>query len=61
MTLRFTPTNVEANNKALPVKVDLLDEYRDLVYVRMVTQMQRIEIYYNRRANLRYFKVGDLV
>nr|XP_009606186.1 uncharacterized protein LOC104100622 [Nicotiana tomentosiformis] len=30
-------------------------------YMRMVAQKQRMERYYNRRANLRYFKVGDLV
>ncbi|XP_070034668.1 uncharacterized protein [Nicotiana tomentosiformis] len=51
----------EANNEALRVKLDLLEEHRDLAYVRMVAQKQRMERYYNRRANLRYFKVEDLV
>ncbi|XP_070057585.1 uncharacterized protein [Nicotiana tomentosiformis] len=38
-----------------------LEERRDWTHVRMAAQKQRMEQYYNRRANLRYFKVGDLV
>ncbi|XP_070032540.1 uncharacterized protein [Nicotiana tomentosiformis] len=60
-TLHFSRTNEEANNEALLVKLDLLDECRDLAYVRMVAQKKSIERSYNRRANLCYFKVGDLV
>ncbi|XP_070050835.1 uncharacterized protein [Nicotiana tomentosiformis] len=60
-TLRISQENEEANNEAMLVKLDLLDEHMDLVYVRMVAQKQRMERYYNRRANLRYFNVGDLV
>ncbi|XP_070039246.1 uncharacterized protein [Nicotiana tomentosiformis] len=48
-------------NEALLVKLDLLEEHRDLAYVRMVTQKQMMERYYNRRSNLRYVKVRDLV
>ncbi|XP_070036726.1 uncharacterized protein [Nicotiana tomentosiformis] len=43
------------------INLELLEECRDLVHVRMAAQKQRIERYYIRRANLRYFKVGDLV
>ncbi|XP_070034472.1 uncharacterized protein [Nicotiana tomentosiformis] len=60
-TLQFFRTNEEANNEALLVKLELLDERRDLAYMRMVAQKQMMERYNNRRANLRYFKVGDLV
>ncbi|XP_070056317.1 uncharacterized protein [Nicotiana tomentosiformis] len=60
-TLRYFLADEEANNEALLVKLDLLDERRDLAHIRMVAQKQRMERYYNRRANLRYFKVGDLV
>ncbi|XP_019239705.1 PREDICTED: endogenous retrovirus group K member 18 Pol protein-like [Nicotiana attenuata] len=59
-TLRFSRENKEANNKVLLMKMDLLDERRDLAYVRMVAQKQRMERYYDRMANLRYFKVRDL-
>nr|XP_033512513.1 uncharacterized protein LOC117277207 [Nicotiana tomentosiformis] len=59
--LRFSRTNEEANNEALLVRLDLPDEHRNLMYVRMVAQKQRMERYYNRRTNLCYLKVGDLV
>nr|XP_009784876.1 PREDICTED: uncharacterized protein LOC104233212 [Nicotiana sylvestris] len=49
------------NNEPLLVKLELLDERRDLTHLRMVAQKQRMEGYYNRRANPRNFKVGDLV
>ncbi|XP_070049164.1 uncharacterized protein [Nicotiana tomentosiformis] len=51
----------ETNNEAMLVKLELLDECRDLARIRMAAQKRRMERYYNRRANLRYFKVGDLV
>ncbi|XP_070049433.1 uncharacterized protein [Nicotiana tomentosiformis] len=60
-TLRYFRANKETNNEAMLVKLELLDELRDLAHIRMAAQKQRMERYYNRRANLRYFKVGDLV
>ncbi|XP_070055341.1 uncharacterized protein LOC142179806 [Nicotiana tabacum] len=60
-TLRYFHANEEANNEAMLVNLELLDERRDLAHIRMATQKQRMERYYNRRANLRRFKVGDLI
>ncbi|XP_075086322.1 uncharacterized protein LOC142169033 [Nicotiana tabacum] len=60
-TLRYFRVDEETNNEALLVKLEMLDECRDLAHIRMVAQKQRMEKYYNLRANLRYFKVGDLV
>ncbi|XP_075098801.1 uncharacterized protein LOC142175720 [Nicotiana tabacum] len=60
-TMRYLQVDEEANNEALLVILELLDECRDLVHIRMVAQKQRMERYYNRRANLHYFKVGDLI
>ncbi|XP_070006943.1 uncharacterized protein [Nicotiana sylvestris] len=60
-TLRYFQTNEEINNKAILVNLELFDERSDLAHIRMAAQKQRIERYYNRRANLRYFKVGDLI
>ncbi|XP_070039699.1 uncharacterized protein [Nicotiana tomentosiformis] len=60
-TLRYSRTNNEANNEALLVKLDLLEEHRNLAYVKMMAQKQIMERYYNRIANLRYFKFRDLV
>nr|XP_009779722.1 PREDICTED: uncharacterized protein LOC104228872 [Nicotiana sylvestris] len=60
-TIRFYRTNKEANNEVLLVRLDLLDEHRDLMYVRMAAQKQRMEMYYSHMDNILYFKVGDLV
>ncbi|XP_070040137.1 uncharacterized protein [Nicotiana tomentosiformis] len=60
-TLRYFWADEETNNEALLVKLELLDECRDLTHIMMVSQKQRMERYYNQRANLRYFKVGNLV
>ncbi|XP_070007775.1 uncharacterized protein LOC142165300 [Nicotiana tabacum] len=59
-TLRYLQADEEASNEALLVKLEQLDEQRDLAYIRMVTQKQRMERYYNGRANLHYFKSGGL-
>ncbi|XP_070057559.1 uncharacterized protein [Nicotiana tomentosiformis] len=59
--LRYFRADEESNNKAMLINLELLKECKDLTRVRMASQKQRMERYYNRRANLRYFKVGDLV
>ncbi|XP_070050227.1 uncharacterized protein [Nicotiana tomentosiformis] len=59
-TIRYSRANKKANNEALLIKLDLLEEHQNLTYVRMVAQKQRMERYHNRKANLRYFHVGDL-
>nr|XP_009758537.1 PREDICTED: uncharacterized protein LOC104211216 [Nicotiana sylvestris] len=60
-TLRYFWANKEANNEVMLVNLELLDECRDLAHIMMASQKQIIERYCNRRANLRCFKVGDLV
>ncbi|XP_070036557.1 uncharacterized protein [Nicotiana tomentosiformis] len=60
-TLRYSQTNEESNNKAMLVNLELLEGRRDLAHVRMAAQNRRMERYYNRRANFRFLKVGDLV
>ncbi|XP_070049310.1 uncharacterized protein [Nicotiana tomentosiformis] len=60
-TLRYFQASEEANNEVMFINLKLLDERRNLAHIRMAAQKQRMERYYNRRDNLRYFKVGDLV
>ncbi|XP_075110573.1 uncharacterized protein LOC142181556 [Nicotiana tabacum] len=60
-TLRYSQANEEENNEVMFVNLELFDERRDMAHIRMAAQKQRIESYYNQRANLRYFKVEDLV
>nr|XP_009624278.1 uncharacterized protein LOC104115369 [Nicotiana tomentosiformis] len=50
--IRYSRANEEANNEVLLSKLDFLEEHRNLAYVRMVAQNQRMKRYYNRRANL---------
>lgn len=38
LTLRFSRTNEETNNEALLVKLDLLEDHRNLAYMRIVAQ-----------------------
>ncbi|XP_075089917.1 uncharacterized protein LOC142171460 [Nicotiana tabacum] len=60
-TMRYFWVNEETNNEAILVNLELLDDRSDLAHLRMETQKKIIEIYYNRKANLCYFKVGYLV
>nr|XP_033517591.1 uncharacterized protein LOC117281855 [Nicotiana tomentosiformis] len=45
----------------IPVEIDLLEKKREAALIRMAAQKQIIERYYNRKAHLRYFKIGDFV
>ncbi|XP_075095176.1 uncharacterized protein LOC142173479 [Nicotiana tabacum] len=60
-TLRYFRADEESNNEAMLINLELLEARKDLACVRMATQKQRVEQYYNRKTNLRYLKVGDLV
>ena len=50
-SLRFRYTTEESNEEAMAVKLDLTDELRENALVRIAAQKQRMERYYNRRAN----------
>ncbi|XP_070050569.1 uncharacterized protein [Nicotiana tomentosiformis] len=60
-SLRFEHRNEVSNKEELRTNLDLTEERRKAALIRMATQKQRIELYYNRRVNLRYFKIGDFV
>nr|XP_033514003.1 uncharacterized protein LOC117278630 [Nicotiana tomentosiformis] len=60
-TIRYSQANEEVNNETLLIKLDLLEEHQNLAYMRVVAQKQRMERYYERRENLQYFKIRDLV
>ncbi|XP_070054196.1 uncharacterized protein [Nicotiana tomentosiformis] len=60
-SMRYTHLTEEANKEEMRVNLDLLEERREATLVRMAAQKQMIERYYNRKANLRYFKIGDFV
>ncbi|XP_070047154.1 uncharacterized protein [Nicotiana tomentosiformis] len=61
LNLRYSQTNEESNKEAILINMELLEGCMDLVHVRMAAQKQRMERYCNRKANLYFFKIGDLV
>ncbi|XP_075103782.1 uncharacterized protein LOC142178346 [Nicotiana tabacum] len=58
---RYTHLTEEANKEEMRVNLDLLEERREATLIRMAAQKQMIERYYNRKANLGYFKIGDFI
>ncbi|XP_070052200.1 uncharacterized protein [Nicotiana tomentosiformis] len=60
-SMRYTHLTEEANKEEMRVNLDLLEERREASLIRMAAQKQMIERYYNRKANLRYFKIGNFV
>nr|XP_009611301.1 uncharacterized protein LOC104104822 [Nicotiana tomentosiformis] len=58
---RFTLATEESNDEELRTNLDLLEQRREAALIRMETQKQIIERYYNRKAHLRYFKIRDFV
>ncbi|XP_070047288.1 uncharacterized protein [Nicotiana tomentosiformis] len=60
-SMRFTQVTDESNGEEIRTNLDLLEEKREAALIRMEAQKQIIERYYNRKAHLRYFKIGDFV
>ncbi|XP_075098845.1 uncharacterized protein LOC142175756 [Nicotiana tabacum] len=58
---RYTQATEESNEEEMRMNLDLLEERREAALIRMIAQKQMIERYYNRKANLRYFKIGDFI
>ncbi|XP_070029522.1 uncharacterized protein [Nicotiana sylvestris] len=58
---RFIKTTQESNDEEMRVNLDLLKGRREVALIRMAAQKQVIERYYNRKARLRFFKVGDFM
>ncbi|XP_070010965.1 uncharacterized protein [Nicotiana sylvestris] len=58
---RYTQATEESIKEEMGINLDLLEERRDVALIRMAAQKQIIERYYNQKAHLRYFKIGDLV
>ncbi|XP_019225323.1 PREDICTED: uncharacterized protein LOC109206908 [Nicotiana attenuata] len=58
---RYTQATEESNEEEMRVNLDLLEERRETAMIRMTAQKQVIKWYYNRKAHLRYFNIGDYV
>ncbi|XP_070040409.1 uncharacterized protein [Nicotiana tomentosiformis] len=51
----------ESNREEMQWNLVLLEERREAALIRMAAHKQIIERYYNRKAHLRYFKIGDFI
>ncbi|XP_016485639.2 uncharacterized protein LOC107806040 [Nicotiana tabacum] len=60
-SMRFTQATDESNDEEMRTNLDLLKEKREATLIRMAAQKQIIKRYYNMKAHLRYFKIGDFV
>ncbi|XP_070017885.1 uncharacterized protein [Nicotiana sylvestris] len=60
-SIRFTRASEKSNNEEMRINLDLLEGKREAALIRMAAQKQVIERYYNRKARLRFFKIGDFV
>ncbi|XP_070022191.1 uncharacterized protein [Nicotiana sylvestris] len=58
---RFTQASEESNGEEMRINLDLLEGKREAALIRTTTQKQVIEHYYNRKARLKFFKIGDFV
>ncbi|XP_070025475.1 uncharacterized protein [Nicotiana sylvestris] len=57
----FTQASEESNGEEMCINLDLLEGKREAALIRMAAQKQVIEHYYNQKARLRFFKIGDFV
>ncbi|XP_070026012.1 uncharacterized protein [Nicotiana sylvestris] len=60
-SMRYTQASEESNEEEMRINLDLLEGKREAVLIRTEAQKQVLERYYNRKARLRYFKIGDFV
>ncbi|XP_075099229.1 uncharacterized protein LOC142176067 [Nicotiana tabacum] len=58
---RYIQATEESNGEEMRINLDLLEERRELALITMATQKKIIKRYYNRKAHLRYLKIGDFV
>ncbi|XP_070040531.1 uncharacterized protein LOC142168801 [Nicotiana tabacum] len=58
---RYTHSTNGLNEEEMRMNLDLLEEKREATLIRMAAQKHMIERYYNRKANMRYFRIGESV
>jgi len=58
---RLTQASEESNGEEMRINLYLLEGKREAALIRMAAQKQIIERYYNQKARLIFFKIGDFV
>ncbi|XP_060169359.1 uncharacterized protein LOC132600310 [Lycium barbarum] len=60
-SLRFQYATEDSYHEAMSASLNLVNEKREAAYIWIAAQKQRMQRYYNRRANFRHFQIGNLV
>ncbi|XP_070017239.1 uncharacterized protein [Nicotiana sylvestris] len=60
-SLRYSHESESRNDESRRHDLDEAEERRDMAYIRMIAQKQQAERYYNKKAKVRPFIVGDYV
>ncbi|GJX61633.1 reverse transcriptase domain-containing protein [Tanacetum coccineum] len=60
-TFRLAEVNVDKNDEALEINLDLIEEKREQAAIREVKSKRQMEKYYNTKVRNTSFKPGDLV
>ncbi|XP_059281180.1 uncharacterized protein LOC132034850 [Lycium ferocissimum] len=60
-SIRYAHATDAENMEAMKDGLDLLEEHRELALIKLTTQKQQVERYYNNKAKLRQIKIRDLV
>ncbi|XP_070025945.1 uncharacterized protein [Nicotiana sylvestris] len=60
-SLRYSNESKPSNDESRLQDLDEVKKRRDMAHVRMVSQKQQAERYYNKKAKVRPLKVGDYV
>ncbi|XP_070049878.1 uncharacterized protein [Nicotiana tomentosiformis] len=60
-SLRYSYESGTSNDESKRQDLDEIDEQRDMAYIRMVTQKQQAEHYYNKKEKVQPLKFGDYV
>ncbi|GKA79545.1 hypothetical protein Tco_0786141 [Tanacetum coccineum] len=60
-TLRTAKVDIDQNNEALGINLDLLEERREQAAIREAKSKAKMAKYYNSKVHITSFKPGDLV
>nr|XP_009769149.1 PREDICTED: uncharacterized protein LOC104220048 [Nicotiana sylvestris] len=60
-SLRYSNKSGPSNDENRLQDLDEVEERRDMAHIRMVTQKQQVDRYYNKRAKVRPLKDGDYI
>nr|XP_016444776.1 PREDICTED: uncharacterized protein LOC107770033 [Nicotiana tabacum] len=60
-SLRYSHESESRNDENRRQDLDKAEEQRDMAYIRMITQKQQAERYYNKKTKVRPLKVEDYI